>query len=232
MCGRYTLINLAHLMELFPWITQPPVEFAPRYNIAPTQPILAIASHQPDQYDHFFWGLVPSWAKDPGIGSRMINARAETLAEKNAYKNAYRRRRCLIPTDGFYEWTTGADGKSRQPMYVRMKSQKTFALAGLWESWQDANGNELRSATIITTPANRQLARLHDRMPAILHAGDFHRWLDCSDSPEAPPVDELLVPWAGEELDLSPVSSKVNSARNEGPDLIEPITHPRTTLFG
>lgn len=232
MCGRYTLINLARLMELFPWITQPPIEFAPRFNIAPTQPILAVASDHPDQYDHFFWGLVPPWAKDPSVGSKMINARAETLAKKNAFKNAYRRRRCLIPADGFYEWTTGADGKTRQPMYLRMKSGRSFALAGLWESWQDDKGNELRSATIITTPPNKQLAPLHDRMPAILSGKDLQRWLECSDAPDARPVDDLLAPWSGEELEISAVSIKVNAARNEGADLIEPLVPEKTTLFG
>src|SRR3954471_10759528 len=137
MCGRYTLINLAELTDLFPWIGEPPTDAAPRYNIAPTQPILAVANDKPERFDHFMWGLVPSWAKDPSIGSKMCNARGETVAEKNAFKNAYRRRRCLIPADGFYEWKRLADGKSKQPMFIRMKNGKPFAFAGLWEYWAD-----------------------------------------------------------------------------------------------
>src|SRR5688500_14008018 len=116
MCGRYTLVNLAQLTDLFPWITETPGEVVPRYNIAPSQPILAVANERPDQFTHFLWGLIPSWAKDPKIGAQMCNARAETLAAKNSFKNAYRRRRCLIPADGFYEWKLQGDGKTKQPM--------------------------------------------------------------------------------------------------------------------
>src|SRR5213082_2711594 len=125
MCGRYTLVNLAQLTQLFPWITETPgagvggVDTPPRYNIAPSQPILAAANDRPDHYDFFLWGLIPPWAKDPKIGNTLCNARGETLAEKNAFKKAYQRRRCLIPADGFYEWKLNADGKTKQPMYVR-----------------------------------------------------------------------------------------------------------------
>ena len=128
MCGRYTLVRLADLGELFPWIADVP-NAPPRYNIAPTQPVLAVANDAPDRYDFFFWGLVPSWAKDPSVGSRMINARAETLAARPAFRNAYRNRRCLIPTDGFYEWRKSPDGKRKTPMYVRMRSREPFAFA-------------------------------------------------------------------------------------------------------
>src|SRR5688500_14165624 len=121
MCGRYTLVTLAQLTDLFPWITEPPVPIAPRYNIAPSQPILAVANDEPDKFDHFLWGLIPSWAKDPTIGAKMCNARAETIHEKNSFKNAYRRRRALIPADGFYEWKLQPDGKTKQPFYIRMK---------------------------------------------------------------------------------------------------------------
>src|SRR5437016_353036 len=129
MCGRYTLVNLAQLTQLFPWITETPADLPARYNIAPTQPILAVANDKPDQYDYFLWGLIPPWAKDPAIGSKMINARCETLAQSNAFKNAYKRRRCLVPADGFYEWKKNLDGKTKQPMYVRLKDGRPFALA-------------------------------------------------------------------------------------------------------
>jgi putative SOS response-associated peptidase YedK len=232
MCGRYTLVNLAHLTDLFPWITEPPGDLAPRYNIAPTQPILAVANDHADRYDHFFWGLVPSWAKDPTIGAKMCNARAETLAQRNAFKNAYRRRRCVVPADGFYEWKPTGDGKTRQPMYVRRKDGQPFGLAGLWETWQDDKGNELRSATIITTRPNELMAQLHDRMPVMLHEKDLKRWLDPAEHVHPEALDDLLVPYPADAMEAYPVSKQVNSPRNEGPELIKPVEPERTTLFG
>ena len=231
MCGRYTLVNLARLTDLFPWITEPPTDVVARYNIAPTQPILAVANDRADQYDHFFWGLVPPWAKDVSIGNKMINARGETLAERSAFRKAYQRRRCLVPADGFYEWKLNPDGKTKQPMYVRAKAGKPFALAGLWEHWQDPNGNELRSATIITTRANALMATLHDRMPVMLHEKDFRRWLDPADRmPDE--LNDLIAPYPAEAMEVWPVSKLVNSPRNEGPDLIQKIEPEKTTLFG
>src|SRR5437867_4442218 len=188
MCGRYTLVNLAQLTQLFPWITEMPADLPARYNIAPTQPILAVANDKPDQYDYFLWGLIPPWAKDPAIGSKMINARCETLAQSNAFKNAYKRRRCLIPADGFYEWKKNLDGKTKQPMYVRMKDARPFALAGLWEHWHDEKGNEVRSATIITTRPNKLMASLHDRIPVMPPPGAFERWPRQGDLPSDEPA--------------------------------------------
>ena len=232
MCGRYTLVNLAQLTDLFPWITEPPPEQAvPRYNIAPSQPILAVANDKPDHYDHFLWGLIPSWAKDPKIGQQLCNARAETIAEKNSFKNAYRRRRCLIPASGFYEWKLNADGKTKQPMYIRRRDDRPFSLAGLWETWQDDAGNEIRSATIITTRPNELMATMHDRMPVILQEKDQQRWLDRAEH-QAGDFDDLLVPYPQELMEAYPVSKQVNSPRNEGPDLIKPIDVQPTTLFG
>jgi putative SOS response-associated peptidase YedK len=231
MCGRYTLINLAHLTQLFPWITEPPADVPARYNIAPTQPILAVGNEKPDQYDFFYWGLIPSWAKDPTIGNKMINARAETLASSNAFKNAYKRRRCLIPADGFYEWKLNADGKTKQPMYVRLKDGKPFALAGLWESWQDDKGNEMRSATIVTTTPNKLMAQMHNRMPVMIAPKDFERWLAKGDTPPEE-LDDLLVPYPDGEMEAYPVSKNVNSPRNDGADLIKRVESEATTLFG
>jgi putative SOS response-associated peptidase YedK len=231
MCGRYTLVNLARLTELFPWITEPPADAVARYNIAPSQPILAVANDKPDQYDHFLWGLVPSWAKDPSIGNRMINARCESLAEKNAFKKAYQRRRCAIPADGFYEWKLNPDGKTKQPVYVRLKGGKPFALAGLWEHWHDAKGNELRSATIITTRPNKLMATLHDRMPVLLHDKDLRRWLDRAErSPDQ--LNDLLVPFPDDQMESWPVSKQINNPRTDHPELIKPIEPEKTTLFG
>jgi putative SOS response-associated peptidase YedK len=231
MCGRYTLVNLAQLTDLFPWITEPPVPIAPRYNIAPSQPILAVANDKPDAFTHFLWGLIPSWAKDPKIGAQMCNARAETVAEKNSFKNAYRRRRCLIPADGFYEWRTNADEKTKQPFYVRQKIARPFAFAGLWEIWSDDGGNEVRSATIVTTRPNELMTQIHARMPVILHARDFRRWLDPKEH-VAGDFHDLLEPYPAELMEAYPVAKTVNNVRNDGPDLLKPVEPERTTLFG
>ena len=231
MCGRYTLVNLAHLTQLFPWITELPADLPPRYNIAPSQPILAVANDKPDQYDYFLWGLIPSWAKDPKIGNTMCNARGETLAVKNAFKNAYKRRRCLIPADGFYEWKLNADGKTKQPMYIRLKGGMPFALGGLWEYWADDKGNEMRSATIITTRPNTLMATMHDRMPVIIPQKQFDRWLKQGDTPPQE-LDDLIAPYPEDQMEAYPVSKNVNSPRNDGPELVKPVEPEKTTLFG
>jgi putative SOS response-associated peptidase YedK len=226
MCGRYTLVNLAHLLRLFPWIHDPPPNAVPRYNIAPSQSILAVANDNPDQFDHFVWGLIPSWAKDPKIANNLCNARAETLPTKNTFKNAYRRRRCLIPADGFYEWKLNADGKTKQPMYIRLKSGSPFSLAGLWETWHAPDGQAVRSATIITTKPNELMATIHDRMPVVLRAEDQKRWLDSGEN-----AAELLMPYPADKMDAYPVSRQVNSPRNDGAELIAAIKPDRSTLF-
>ena len=227
MCGRYTLVNLAYLTNLFPWIGEGPVDVPARYNIAPSQPILAVGNDKPDQFDFFVWGLIPSWAKDPSIGNKLCNARAETLKEKNTFKNAYKRRHCLIPADGFYEWKLNADGKTKQPMYIRLKDGGAFSLAGLWESWHGPNGEEVRSATIITTQPNELMATMHDRMPAMLKPEDQRRWLDGKDD-----LDELLKPYPAGEMEAYPIGTDVNSPRNDGAKLIERVEEVKTTLFG
>src|SRR3954471_24884586 len=183
MCGRYTLINLAALTQAFPWIDEPPADDPSRYNIAPTQPIVAVANNRADRFEHFHWGLIPSWAIDPGIGNRMINARAETLAEKPAFRTALRRRRCLIPADGFYEWRKESD-KTKTPMYIRLKSGEPFAFAGLWDVWHSPDGSVVPSCTIVTTVPNELMASIHDRMPAILPESDYARWI-CPDEQDA-----------------------------------------------
>jgi putative SOS response-associated peptidase YedK len=222
MCGRYTLVRIADLTELFPWVTDDLPDAPPRYNIAPTQPILAVANDAPDMYDFFFWGLVPPWAKDTSVGARMINARGETLAERPAFRNAYRRRRCLIPADGFYEWKKSPEPKGKKtPMYVRMRSGKPFAFAGLWETWHAPDGSELRSCTIITTSPNKLMATMHDRMPVIMPQEKFQLWLDGGEkSPEE--LDPLLAPYPDEAMEAGAVSTVVNNAKNEGPDCIAP----------
>jgi putative SOS response-associated peptidase YedK len=230
MCGRYTLIRLNDILERFPWIEHAPPDLLPRYNIAPTQPLLVISNDHPDRFDYYVWGLVPSWAKDPAIGNRMINARSETLAEKPAFNKPLRRRRCLIPADGFYEWKPSPSGKKggKTPMYIQMKNHKPFAFAGLWEHWQSPDGTEVYSATIITTQANSFMKEFHDRMPVIMPPDRYQDWLDPE---ERDPYEmlEMLGPYPGDELQSHPVSTTVNSPKNENPKCIDPVE--KETLF-
>jgi putative SOS response-associated peptidase YedK len=220
------LIKLSDFTDMFPWIRMPEddPEPPPRYNIAPTQPIPVVTNvvskDGKNQVELFRWGLVPPWAKDVSIGNRMINARVESLADKGAFKHAFRRRRCLIPANGFYEWPMRADGKSKQAMYIRMKSHKPFAFAGLWEVWRDENGNELPSCTIITGAPNDLVKPLHDRMPAILREENYRKWLD----PKERSPDELmplLKPYPDEQMEAYPVGKLVNSPANESAECIE-----------
>src|SRR4051794_24183669 len=204
MCGRYTLINLASLTQAFPWITFPPADDLSRYNIAPTQPILAVANNRADRFEHFHWGLIPSWAKDPSIGNRMINARAETLDQKPAFRTALRRRRCLVPADGFYEWRKEPDGKTKTPMYIRMKGGEPFAFAGLWDVWHDPDGATIPSCTLITGEPNELVRKIHDRMVVILPREHYARWLDPQEQ-SSEQLMKLLKPYPAEEMEAYPV---------------------------
>lgn len=222
MCGRFTLI--AHpedLIRAFPGLqvgAPPP----PRYNIAPSQPVAVIANDGRFALDYFVWGLIPSWAKETAIGNRLINARAETLLEKPSFRGAFRYRRCLIPASGFYEWQRQAGRTARQPMYIRLKSTPVFAFGGLWERWQGADGSEILSCTIITTPPNALVATIHDRMPLILPPEAYELWL----TPGAAPLNELqalLRPYPADEMEAYPVSPLVNDPRRDEPACIRPL---------
>ncbi|MEM0997943.1 MAG: SOS response-associated peptidase [Bacteroidota bacterium] len=224
MCGRYTLalplIEVAQALG----IGLPTFDFSPRYNIAPTQRLPIITDEAPQQFHLHRWGLIPFWAKDPAIGNRMINARSETIANKPAFRAAFRKRRCLIPATGFYEWKKTPTGKVPHHIYNQDSAVLTFA--GLWESWQDAEAKEIRSYTIITCPPNALMAPIHDRMPAIILPEDRGRWLDPGLAPEA--ALALLQPYPPGLLQADPVSTQVNSPRNDGPQLLDP---PPPTLF-
>jgi len=221
MCGRYTLSSPADLIAQTFGLDQVP-ELAPRYNIAPTQPVAAVRldSAGRRRLDFLRWGLVPGWAQDPSIGNRMINARAETVHVKPAFRTALRHRRCLILSDGFYEWRKTSEGK--QPMHICMRDHHPFAFAGLWEHWQTPQGEALESCTIITTAANALLAPIHDRMPVILPPQHHDRWLDPA-APSVDPLRALLVPYAGEDMTAWPVDSRVNNPRNDSPHCMEPL---------
>jgi putative SOS response-associated peptidase YedK len=224
MCGRFTLTLDAHqLQAAFPWVIMPEEgDVTARYNIAPTQPVAAIPNEEPYRLDHFYWGLVPSWSKDVAIGSRLINARSETLAEKPSFRAAYRRRRCLIPADGFYEWQSLPGRKNKQPVLIRMRSQEVFCLAGLWEIWQSPEGSELRSCTILTTRPNELVAPIHDRMPVILPAAAYRTWLSPNEETPAA-LQGLLEPYPAAEMALHPVSAAVNNPAHDAPDCVLPL---------
>lgn len=222
MCGRFTLtIDPLQLQEAFPWATIPD-DLPPRYNIAPSQSVAVIPNTGDNSVSMYRWGLIPSWAKDLSIGDRMINARAETLAEKPSFRNAYRKRRCLILSDGFYEWKQNPDLKTKQPMYIRMKSGTAFAFAGLWELWRAPDGSEIRSCTIITTQPNSLLETIHNRMPVILPPAAYEKWLTVEDRQPAQ-LDTLLKPYPASEMVAYPVSKMVNRPELDTVDLVKPI---------
>lgn len=221
MCGRFAFYSpVEATAALFGARASTALE--PRYNIAPTQDIASIRGDEQGSRELVMlrWGLVPFWAKDPTIGNRMINARAETVAEKPAFRAAYRRRRCLVLADGFYEWHR--EGSVKVPWYISLESREPFAFAGLWENWTDRDsGESLQTATLITTEANDYLSALHHRMPVILESERADRWLS---------GDDTLVASATRDcpaLSAWPVDRRVNNARNEGEDLIEPASDER-----
>jgi putative SOS response-associated peptidase YedK len=222
MCGRFTLtIDPTHLQEAFPWADIPD-DLSPRYNIAPSQPVAVIPNTGDNSLAMYKWGLIPSWSKDPAIGARMINARAESLAEKPSFRNAYRRRRCLILADGFYEWKQNPGMKSKQPIYIQLNSMYPFAFAGLWEIWNSPDGHEIRSCTIITTQPNSLLEPIHNRMPVILPPDVYSQWLVPEDRQPAQ-LNPLLVPYPSSEMIAFPVSRLVNSPLTDTQDLIKPV---------
>jgi len=225
MCGRFVLFTPGEtLFQLFG------VEASamsgeiliPRYNIAPTQPIAAVrlapASNR-REFTFFRWGLIPAWAKDLKIGARLINARAETVSEKPSFRAAFKRRRCLIPADGFFEWKRL--GSRKQPVYIYARDGRPFAFAGLWETWHSTDGDRIHSCTILTTEPNELMAPIHNRMPVIIEPPDYDLWLDPGPNPES--ARHLLRPYPAEKLAAYPVSTRVNSPRNDDPQCIAPL---------
>lgn len=222
MCGRFTLtVNPAELQDTFQAYSFP-AKFAPRFNIAPSQPVLAIPNDDKLTADFFVWGLIPMWAKDPEIGNRLINARGETLAEKPSFRGSYRHKRCLILADGFYEWKSFGGRKTKTPYYIHMQNHKPFAFAGLWDHWESPEGSSIKSCTIITTSPNELMGSIHDRMPVILHPRDYGKWLD--PSPQTPEsLQPLIKPYPTEAMTAYPVSTLVNKTINDVPELVVPV---------
>jgi putative SOS response-associated peptidase YedK len=219
MCGRYAVTTVPEAMRaLFRYLNQP--DFPPRYNIAPTQPVPIVRiSEGRREFALMRWGLIPSWVKDPRGFSLLFNARGESAAEKPAFRNAMKRRRCLFPADGFYEWKQ--DGKAKRPYFVRLKAGGPMAFAGLWESWMGPNGEELETAAIVTTTASREIAHIHERMPVIVAPEAFDLWLDPNADPEMAAI--LIQPAPEALLESYPVSSAVNRVANDTPDLLDPL---------
>lgn len=221
MCGRFVLsVDPSVIQQEFN-LASSPVDFAARFNIAPTQHVPVITNEHPHELSLYKWGLVPSWAKEEAIGNKMINARADGVAEKPSYRSAFKRRRCIVPASGFYEWQKG-EGKTKTPMFIHLKDQDVFGLAGLWEVWHSPDGDEVRTFTIITTDANDFMRSIHDRMPVILHREDYGLWLE----PKELGADKLLPllrPFESAAMTAYEVSRAVNTPSIDEPQLIEPV---------
>lgn len=237
MCGRFVQASSPELLVArfgVDEVTAPVHE--PSYNVAPRANVYAVRDRAEDggrrrHLSELRWGLIPSWATDPKVGDRMINARAESLADKPAYERAFRRHRCLVPAEGFYEWQRR--GARKQPMFIHRRDGEPMAFAGLWAAWRDSNTPDadwMRSCTIVTTNANDAVAPLHDRMPVVLEEHDWDRWLD-PDAPDLDALARLLRPASDDLLVTYPVGAAVNSADNDGPHLVERVEpHPSLGL--
>lgn len=220
MCGRFTLTADLDTLQLAFNLATVPAELPPRYNIAPSQPVAVITNEAPTALSFHTWGLLPSWAKDPALANKLINARSETAHEKPSFRSAFKRRRCLIPADGFFEWKR--EGNEKTPMFIHLKGRPVFALAGLWEVWNSPQGDEVRSCTILTTEANDFMKPIHDRMPVILDPADYEEWLVAGDAP-ALALHALMRPYDSDQMAAYAVSKLVNRPGNDTPQVIEPI---------
>jgi putative SOS response-associated peptidase YedK len=221
MCGRFTLTRLEHkLADVFDIQDVP--EWQAQFNVAPTQTVITVLHHSEHNrvFELLHWGLIPSWSKDPSIASKLINARSETVAEKPSFRSAFKKRRCLIIADGFYEWQR-TEGK-KQPFYFQVQGKQPFGFAGLWEEWHSSEGEQINTCTILTTSANSLMAPVHDRMPVILKPEDYNLWLD-PQVQDSRKVQPLLQPFPAEAMTAYPVSTIVNSPKNNKPECIAPV---------
>ncbi|MBN1687632.1 MAG: SOS response-associated peptidase [Candidatus Omnitrophica bacterium] len=221
MCGRYSLtVDKKTLAEEFHIDLGKLKRWVSRYNIAPSTPVPVLYREREEEnnFDYFLWGLIPSWAKDKEIGHRMMNARKETLSEKPSFRGPFRHQRCLILSDGFYEWHRG--GRSKVPYYIRLQSKKPFSFAGLWSRWRGPTGDEVRTCTIITGEPNSVIAPIHNRMPVILLPEHRDKWMD-TERENTEELIDLLKPYPAEEMEAYPVSSFVNSPNNDTRECIQ-----------
>ena len=228
MCGRYTLTAEAELIQLAFNLDGVDGWLEPRYNIAPAQQVPVISNRDPGKLSLMKWGLVPYWATDPKIGNRMINARSETAAEKPSFRSPFKRRRCLIPADGYYEWIK--EGKQKKPMYIQHAEHEVFAFAGLWERWKQPDGDWLDTCAVLTTEANERIKPIHQRMAVILEPADYALWL----SPRELEQGEWLPLLSGprpDQLKFHEVSTQVNSPANDNPMLTMPVDAQQQMLL-
>jgi putative SOS response-associated peptidase YedK len=228
MCGRYLLISPVEAMRRF-FDVGGLLNLPPRYNIAPTQdaPVVRLDKQGRRELILMRWGLVPLWAKDLSMGARCINARAESIAEKPTFRDAFEHRRCLVPTDGFFEWEK--KGKVKQPWRIGPAEDGLMALAGVWERWRAPDGGVVRSYAVITTGANELVAPLHDRMPAVIPPEEFTEWLDADTPPER--LRQMLRPYPASRMKAHPVSRRVSDVRNDDPGCIEPFAAEEPKLL-
>ena len=223
MCGRFTLTTPADVLaEVYQIEDRPPL--TPRFNIAPTQPVAAVrADGGGRRCDMLSWGLVPFWADDAAIGHRLINARADGVAAKPSFRAAFKKRRCLVLADGFYEWQKIPGSKQKQPFYIRLRDHRPFAFAGLWEHWEGKDGSAVDSCTIITTDPNELIKPIHDRMPVILAPEVHGAWIDPENQNPAA-LRQLLLPYPAGEMEAYAIGTKVNRPAYDAPDCIDPLT--------
>ena len=234
MCGHYRLSRRKQLIAEY-FDTDNDVDWEPRYNIAPSQPVGIIRQDPSTPERHFSlarWGLIPSWASDASIGFKTINARSETVANKPAFRDAFTSRRCLLPADGFFEWSRR--GREKQPFHFGMQDDSLFAFAGLWDRWRDPEGAVIESCSILTTNANSLLADIHDRMPVILRQENYDLWLDPGFK-DVKALAEVLVPFDAAQMRRFPVSTRINSVTNDDPECVVPSHNSspaQNALFG
>lgn len=221
MCGRFSFSPLAKIIEDRFDVKVDKTRYKPRYNSAPSQDLAVISNIKPGELSFYRWGLIPFWAKDKSIGNKLINAKAETIAEKPSFKNSLRKKRCLVLSDGFFEWKA-INKKEKIPYRITMKDNGLFAMAGIWDSWKDETGLVINSFAIITTSPNRLMENIHTRMPVILSSNDEKTWLSNDDSAV---LQSLLKPFPEDEMTAFPVSSLVNSPANDTSEVIKPVEY-------
>lgn len=225
MCGRYTLHQKTDAIAKRFNLARTPAIVSENYNVAPGQLMPVITEdEQGRHFELMKWGLVPVWAKDPKMGCKLINARSESIFEKPMWRNVIKRKRAIIPADGFYEWKKSTDPKGRkQPFYIHPKQTELFGFAGIWESWKNPDGQEIKTYSIITTEPNKEMRTIHDRMPVILHAEDEASWLSPAHNDDRGAIESLLLPYEDNGLEIYEVSADVNAVQNNTKELVYPL---------
>lgn len=218
MCGRFSFSSLTKIIEDRFDIKVDKATYKPRYNCAPSQNLAVISNSNPDVLSYYRWGLIPFWAKDKSIGNKLINSKAETITQKPSFKNSFKRKRCLVPCDGFFEWKK-INAKEKIPYRIKMEDDSLFSMAGIWDSWRNEDGENIDSFSIITTTPNELMSEIHTRMPVILKREDEHLWLSATEPEKLIP---LLTPFPANKMTAYAISKLVNSPRNDQPEILNP----------